>query len=52
MSLCLFLLLLSAFLRELPQASRLSFWSAVAVLVIGGNGWVTGALTGQLEWWM
>jgi uncharacterized SAM-binding protein YcdF (DUF218 family) len=51
-SLSLILLLASAGLwrwkRE--KLARISFWSALAMLFVCGNGWLVGAMTKHLEW--
>jgi uncharacterized SAM-binding protein YcdF (DUF218 family) len=48
-SLCVILLLAAAVLRRRATASRICFWLAVAVLLVCGNGWVSGALIRHLE---
>ena len=49
-SLCLVLLLAVAFLRKRKVATRICFWMAVAVLLVCGNGWLSGGLIRHLEW--
>jgi len=51
-SVSILLLLASAVLGrwKREKLSRISFWSAVAVLFVCGNGWLVGAMTRHLEW--
>ena len=48
-SLCVILLLAAAVWRRRVTASRICFWLAVAVLLVCGNGWVSGAMIRHLE---
>jgi uncharacterized SAM-binding protein YcdF (DUF218 family) len=49
-SLCLVLLLAAAAFRKHERLRRLCFWTAVAVLLVCGNGWLVRGLTKHLEW--
>src|SRR5437868_7737213 len=48
-SLCVILLLGAALLRRRAALSRICFWLSVAILLVCGNGWVSGAMIRHLE---
>ena len=48
-SLCVILLLATAGLHTRKGLSRICFWSAVAILLVCGNGWVSGSMIRGLE---
>jgi len=49
-SLCALLILAAAMFRKREKLSRLCLWTAFAVLMMCGNGWLVGSLTKNLEW--
>ena len=49
-SVSLLLLLLAAVFRGRKSLSRTCFWMAIVVLMVCGNGWITGRLVRHLEW--
>jgi uncharacterized SAM-binding protein YcdF (DUF218 family) len=48
-SLCVLLLLAAAVFRKRKVLSRICFWLPVALLLVCGNGWVSGAMIRHLE---
>src|SRR5271166_5995809 len=47
--LCVLLLLVAAAFRKRKVLSRTCFWLPVAILLICGNGWVSGGMIRHLE---
>lgn len=47
-SLCLILLLTAAAFRKRNILSRTCFWTVSGLLLVGGNGWVSGAMIRHL----
>jgi len=50
LSLCLLLLLAAAGLSKRKILSRTCFWTAFALLIVCGNGWLVGGCARRLEW--
>lgn len=49
-SLCMILLIASVILRRWKRTSLACLLTGLGILLIGGNGWLIGALTRDLEW--